>query len=910
MTERLYALTQPEIIEHLQTDGELGLSVAEVRSRQVKFGPNELFRESRMSLWRAFVNQLSKYLVLVLISVAVFLGLTGTYAQAVAVLLMVTARAAFGIIQESRIEHSRKIIKKLTGPMARVIRDGREFQLTASELVPGDLVLLNRGDLVPADLRLLQTKRLTINEVAVTGVSSPVEKTAEALADVNLPLGAIFNMAYFGTAVTGGYGRGLVVKTGMATEAGLLSSFMRSEDRIKTPFQRRLEQLDKHVMVPYLLLCLLIAALGINRGGEIDQMFLTAICLAAAAGPWNLPAVATAAQAAGIRRLIGHKVYWRRIFAMGALSNVTVLCTAKSGTLTQSKMTVRQVALGGQTLEVFGEGYDPKGNFSGPVDIYKAHFNLLMKASALCNNASLQRGGITVTGIFRGLTSRGMVKDWSIMGEPAEGALLVMAAKAGCWREKIEEKELRVAELPFSPARKRMSVIYRRSGGSMEVYMKGAPEVILGLCTHTYKNGLVIPLSDRERQEKLMQTASMAASSQHVLAFAWRELPAGDRDFSEKNIEKRLVFIGLAGMADPLRPDAHKVVHSCRRAGIKVVLLTGDHPLTAEALAGQLNVFDQDGRVLTGPELEQMTEEQLLEIASKTSVYARVTLEQKLRVIEALKKSGQVVAVAGSGASDALAVQSADVGIAIDVTGAGVTREAAGIILADDQLGGIVTALKEEKEWFASVEKAAQYLLVGSVGSVVSVLIAVLVGLPVPLTPVQILWSGLIAGALPAVALVMGPCVVRQTHRQRDNLLVDGPAWGHIVTGGLVTGIGTLLAFWIGLSMGNEALARAMCFNTFVFSQLALIFNYRIAKHGVLETGFTLQPYLIGAVFGLAALQLALNYVSWLQPGFGTAFLSRLHWACIIAITAAPAGLRTLFRLCNKVGKKFMFLRV
>ncbi|MDD4168746.1 MAG: cation-transporting P-type ATPase [Desulfotomaculaceae bacterium] len=916
MSGHWYSLTTPEISERLQTDEKNGLSEPEAKARKVKFGPNDLSWAPGAPLWSIFINQFNSYLVLVLLFVSAYLGLSGAYPQAVAIMIMIAARAVLGVIKECLAEHSKTILRQLTASEVKVIRDGRKRMIPALELVPGDLVLLEKGDLVPADIRLIEADRLSIDELALTEETRPVEKAAETLPDTELPLTGTFNMAYQGTTVTGGSGRGVVVQTGMATEAGFKASFVREDGEEDTPLQRRLAQITKTMSVPYLLVGLLIIALGISRSGETEQMLLLVICLAAAAGPWDLPAVVTLHQAAGARRLISRGVFMRKLSSMEKLGDITVLCTSKTGTLTQNKMTVRQVILGGQAFQVTGEGYDPKGNFIGVSDRHKQHFDLFMKAAALCNNAHLQRGDISVAGIFRGPADRRPVEKWSIKGEPTEGALLVMAAKAGFWRERIEIKEKRAAELPFSSERKRMTVVYRRPAGEMDVFVKGTPEMILDLCTHTYKNGRILPLSARERKELLQQIDLMASDSQRVLAFAWRTLPASAGDYSEEHLEQQLVFLGLAGMTDLLRPDAVKAMRSCRRAGVRVTLLTGDHQSAALALAGKLGIIN-NGRVLTGTDLDQVPEAQLLELVNQVSVYARVSPEKKRRVIQALKKSGQVVAAAGSGGGDAPALKAADIGIAMGINGANLTKGAADIILDGDHFSGIIAAIEEGRGCYDNARKVISHLLSGSVGLVLTVIAAALAGLPGLLTPVQILWAGLIAGALPAMALGMGPGdpesmerTLSQPHYSSVKFITHGLA-GYIATKGLMISLCTLTIFWIGLSLGGEALARAMAFNTLVFCQLSFIFNSRLLEYTVIEKGFLSNLPPVGAVLISVVLQLLLNYVPWLQSSFHTVYLSGWHWTCILALAVLPAVLVALRRhFTGRTGKKVVFLKV
>jgi len=914
MAGRWYALTEQEIEEHFKTDGKRGLTDKEVKERAARFGPNELAKVPKAPTWQLFINQFKDFMVLILLAATAISGFLGEYADAVTILVIVVINAVLGFIQEYRAERSMEALKQMTAPEARVIRGGQERKVPAVELAPGDIVLLEEGDRVPADMRLLRTVNLEVEESTLTGESVPVKKRKETLPDRDVPLGDTCNMAYLGTVVTRGRGRGLVVHTGMATEMGQIAGMIQEAGQEETPLQRRLAQLGKGLVGFCLLICAVVVAVGIMRGEEAYQMFLAGVSLAVAAIPEGLPAIVTVALAIGVQRMIRRNAIIRRLPAVETLGCATVICSDKTGTLTQNEMTVRQVVLGGDTLEVTGEGYDPKGEFAGEGDKQGPRFKLFMKAAALCNNAVLERGGISVAGLFRGLTRGRPAREWSVLGDPTEGSLLVMAAKAGYWRERIETKEVRVAELPFDSDRKRMTVVYRDPSGKVAAYVKGAPDVILDLCTHVYKGGMAVPLTAREREEVLERNSSLAGRALRVLAFAYRELPAGAGNFSGEAVEQRLVFLGLAGMIDPPRPAAVKAVQTCRRAGIKVVMITGDHQITARAVGGELGILTKGDQVLTGADLDRMSVEQFREVAQRVSVYARVSPKHKLRIVRALKHAGHVVAMTGDGVNDAPAVKEADIGIAMGITGTDVTKEASAMVLADDNFTSIVAAVEEGRGIYDNIRKFIRYLLSCNVGEVLTMFLAVLAGLPLPLAPIQILWMNLVTDGLPAMALGVDPydrdIMMRPPRHPRESVFSHGLAW-RIISSGTVIGLGTLLAFRTGLSLGDVDLARTMAFNTLVFLQLFYVFTCRSEFHTILEVGLFTNPYLVGAVAVSAALQLAVNYAPFLRPIFHTVPLSGLHWAFVLLIAAAPTVLSTLFRhFIGGARKKVMYLRV
>ncbi|NLI11175.1 MAG: calcium-transporting P-type ATPase, PMR1-type [Peptococcaceae bacterium] len=914
MPARWYSLTEQEVVERLKTDLKKGLTDREVKERAARFGPNELLKAPKTPPWVLFLNQFKDFMVLVLLAATAVSGFLGEYADAVTIMIIVAVNAVLGFVQEYRAERSLEALKKLTSPEARVFRDGQERRVRTVELVPGDIVVLEEGDRVPADLRLLKTSSLEIEESALTGESLPVPKVETTLSGQDLALGDTFNMAYLGTVVTRGRGSGIVVHTGMATEMGQIAGMIQEAGQETTPLQRRLSQLGRWLVSFCLLICAVVVVVGILRGEEAYQMFLAGVSLAVAAIPEGLPAIVTVALAIGVQRMIKRNAIIRKLPAVETLGCATVICSDKTGTLTQNEMTVREVVIRGDTVEVSGEGYDPKGEFTGTVDRHREHFNLLMKAAALCNNSIIERGGISIGGLFRGLIKGRPAREWTVLGDPTEGALLVMASKAGFWREKIELKEPRESELPFDSERKRMTVVCRQPGGSLRAYVKGAPDVILDLCTHVYKNGLAVPLSSREKEEILTANAGLAEKALRVLAFAYRELPAETGKFTEELVENRLIYLGMAGMIDPPRPAAVKAVQTCRRAGIKVVMITGDHQLTARAIAGEMGILAKKDLVLTGRDLDAMPDQAFIEQVGRASVFARVSPRHKLKIVRALKQSGHVVAMTGDGVNDAPAVNEADIGVAMGITGTDVTKEASAMVLTDDNFSSIVAAIEEGRGIYDNIRKFIRYLLSCNTGEVLTMLIAMLAGLPLPLVPIQILWMNLVTDGLPAMALGVDPIdhdIMRRPPRHpRESVFSHGMAW-RIVSNGTVIGLGTLVAFWIGARMGGTDLARTMAFNTIVFFQMFYVFTCRSEFHTILELGFFTNPYLVGAVLISTALQLAVDYVPFLQSIFHVVPLHGLHWAVILALSAAPTVSGILFQhLTGEARKKVMYLKV
>jgi len=908
------ALNQQEIVEYFKTNFKNGLSDKEARERLSRFGPNQLTMTPKVLLYQLFLKQIKSVVMLALLAATAVSVIYCEHTDYATMMVIIITTAILCSIQEYHAECSLEKLRRLTAPEAMVIRGGQERKIPAVELVPGDIVLLSEGDLVPADLRLLQTVKLEIEESSLTGKSVPVSKTEETHTAKDMALGDTTNMAYMGTVVTRGQGRGLVVHTGMATELGNIAGVSQTGGRDKTALQRRLALFGEGLAGFCLITCAVTLVAGIIKGEEARQICLAGLSLAVAAIPIGLPNFATITLAIGALRMLRRGAVIRKLRAVDNLGCTTVICSNKIGTFTKNEMTVRKVMVDGRTIEVTGDGYDPKGEFIGTWDKQDIQFTLLIKAAALCNNAVLKRGSINIAGLFRGLTKGRSVKEWSVTGDTTEGALLVMAAKAGFWRERLELEERRVAELPFEPERKLMTVVYRKSTGTMAAYVKGAPDVLLELCTHSYKNGIVMPLSAQDRGEIMTQNASMSKEALRVLAFAYRELPADTRVFSEKSIEQRLIFLGLAGMFDPLKPAAVKALQTCRRAGIKVVLISGDHRFTAHAMAEKLGIISNEEKILTGNDLDRMTAEQLREYANHVSVYARVTPKHKLQIIRVLKQLGHVVAMTGDEVKDAPAVREADIGIAMGITGTGVIKEASAMILAEDHFDSIVAAVEEGRGIYNNIRKSIRCFLTCNTGEVLTMFLAVLAGLPLPLMPVQILWVNVIINGLPAMALGMEPydrnLMMRPPRHIWDSILDRSLTW-RIITDGAVIGLSVLLVFISGLSMGDVTLARTMAFNTLVFSHLFFVLICRYESHTGLQRGIITNIYLIGALLISCTLQVLMNRVPFMQANFHVVQLNSLQWAYVLSVSVIPAAFGTMFRrIAGKVKKKIMYLRV
>lgn len=915
MTTRWFEMKRQEVTDKLRTCPNNGLEEQVARERLEQFGPNKLISSKKTPPWRMFFDQFKDFMVLVLIVATLVSGFLGEWADAITIMIIVLVNAVLGFVQEFRAEKSMEALKALTAPEARVVREGIERKISAAELVPGDVILLDTGDKLPADMRLLEVHNMEVEESALTGESNPVQKRVANMAgQEEVTLGDTRNMAYMGTVVVRGRAKGVVVATGMHTEMGHITRMIQEAEDDETPLQRRLEQLGKALVGFCLLVCGLVVVLGVMRGEPLYQMFLSGVSLAVAAIPEGLPAIVTIALAIGVQRMIKRNAIIRRLPAVETLGCATIICSDKTGTLTENQMTVRQALVGGTQVKITGEGYDPKGEFrfegvKGP------EFNLFLKCAALCNNAQLTKGEISVGGIFRNLRVGQLTNAWGISGDPTEGALMVLAAKAKMWRKDIEENETRLLEFPFDSIRKRMSVIYQDKQGQLSAYVKGAPDVMLELCTHIYRDGRIVPLSENTKQDILKQNSEMAKGALRVLALAYRAIDGrlSDEELQEEKIEQQLVFLGLAGMIDPPRASAIQAIQACRRAGIRTVMITGDHQLTAQAVGKELGLLSKGATVLTGAELDQLTDEELQKAAETAAVYARVTPKHKLRIVRAVKRNGHVAAMTGDGVNDAPAVKEADIGVAMGKSGTDVTKEASAMVLADDNFTTIVSAIEEGRAIYDNIRKFIRYLLSCNVGEVLTMFLAVLMGMPLPLLPIQILWMNLVTDGLPAMALGVDPAekdiMYRRPRDPQESVFSQGLAW-RITSTGTIFALGTLVAFAIGLMMGQVELARTMAFNTLVFFQLFFVFSCRSERHSILEIGLFGNFPLIIAVLISSSLQLAVNYIGFLQPIFHTVPLELKHWLIVLAIAIVPQLLSIIGRAIKvRARERIMYIR-
>lgn len=897
-----HAMLLEEVKEQLQTNTIKGLQEKEAVRRLEVVGLNTLKEQKKTSPIVMFLSQFKDFMVLVLIAATLISGLLGEYADAITILAIIILNAILGFFQEYRAEKSLDALKKMIAPEAKVKREGEIKKVPAENLVPGDIVLLETGDIIPADLRLLDANQLEVSEAALTGESLPVKKKPFETYHKEIPLGDRKNMCYMGTVVTRGNGVGMVVDTGMFTEMGQIAGYIQEVQEEATPLQRRLAHLGKWLVISCLFIVAIVAAAGVLRGEPVYKMVLTGVSLAVAAIPEGLPAIVTIALAIGVQKMIKKQAIVRALPAVETLGCATIICSDKTGTLTQNEMTVKKLFISGEEISVEGEGYEPKGKFNFPkeknwYEKNSASWQQVLKISALCNNASLNKNKTRVAGLFRGKDEE--EKGWHITGDPTEGALLVLAAKGGAWREGLEHKEKRVYEIPFDSERKLMSVVYARENNKDWVnYCKGAPDVVLELCDRIYWQGEVVPLTRDIKEAVQKANDHMASKALRVLGLAYKEIPHSSSLENEREMEKELIFVALAGMIDPPRISAKKAVEVCKAAGIKTVMITGDHKITACAVAKELRILSDDKqKVLTGIDLDSMTDYQLEKIINNVKVYARVSPKHKIRIVRALKNAGNIVAMTGDGVNDAPAVKEADIGVSMGITGTDVTKEASSLILANDDFATIVSAVEEGRIIYDNIRKFIKYLLSCNVGEVLTMFFATILGLPLPLIPIQILWMNLVTDGLPAIALGLDPgdpdIMYRRPRSPKESIFSHGLP-RIILQRGLLFTLITLLVYIIGYYTGgkNLLLARTMAFSTIVFAQLFYVFECRSEHYSVFQLGLMTNPYLVLAVFCSILMQLMVIYVPFFQIIFKTVPLETWHWLLILGLTAGTTLLQ------------------
>jgi P-type Ca2+ transporter type 2C len=909
-----HQMGETDLAEALQASLNTGLTSDEASERQKQLGRNELSEGKKASPWLLFLGQFKDFMVLVLIGATLISGLLGEFLDAITIVAIIIINAVLGFVQEYRAERSLRALKELSAPLAKVLRGGESVVLPASELVPGDIVSLESGDRIPADIRFIETNSCYAEESALTGESVPVSKHCQVIAADDLPLGDLRNIGYMGTMITRGTAKGIVIRTGMGTEMGKIADLIQKTDSMETPLQHRLEQLGKILIVVALGLTVMVVLAGILHGQPAYEMFLAGVSLAVAAIPEGLPAIVTIALALGVQRMIKRRAIVRKLPSVETLGCASVICSDKTGTLTQNKMTVTKLWIGGRSMDITGEGYEPVGSIYGdgkPLDVkHDLPLRRLLQVAALCNNSTISKVEEDAEAKKRKAKDIVIQDEWLLKGDPTEGALTVLAAKLGVTAKSLEGLYQRVKEYPFDSERKRMSVLVSHQGGRL-ICTKGAPDMLMEQCNYVLWDGKVVPFTATLKQKVTDAGETMAQSALRVLGFAYRDLRSFDATETETDVECQLIFVGLSGMIDPPRREVKEAITSCRRAGIKTIMITGDHQLTAEAIAGQLGIMPRGGLSVSGQQLAAMNEEQLDRLIDNIYVYARVSPEHKLRIVKALQRKGHVVAMTGDGVNDAPAIKAADIGIAMGITGTDVAKEASSLVLNDDNFSSIVAAIEEGRGIYENIRKFIRYLLASNVGEILTMFLAMMAGLPLPLVPIQILWVNLVTDGLPAMALGVDQAekdLMQQKPRSaKENIFARRLGW-KIISRGILIGVCTLAAFWITLkqdpgSPTNLIEAQTVAFATLVMAQLIHVFDCRSSR-SIFHRNILQNKYLLFAVLSSVLLMLGVLYISALQPIFKTVPLGFREWCLVLVAAGIPTFLMGIGSVLGTTDKK------
>ena len=898
-----HAVEADEVLSRLATFSERGLSSKEAERRLQRYGPNELEEAPGTTFWQMLGEQFNNFVVILLIIAAIISAALGDYVESAAIIAIVILNATLGVVQERRAEQELAALRKLAAPDADVIRDGSREVLPAQMLVPGDLVLLEAGNYVPADIRLIEAVNLRVEEAALTGESVPVQKDAAIRLEADIPLGDRKNTTFMGTMVNYGRGKGVVVSTGMRTQIGLIAKMLQGVEHEPTPLQRRLDAVGKTLGWAALVICAAVFLVGWMRGFDPLDMFLIAVSLAIAAVPEGLPAVVTISLALGMREMITRHSLIRRLSSVETLGSATIICSDKTGTLTQNQMTATQLWVDGQQIGITGIGYAPVGDFQIDgetinLEDYPGATTALWVA-ALNNDADLD-----VREQDNGRPS------YRVAGDPTEGALLVAAAKAGCWTEDLIGAYPRRKEIPFDSALKRMITCHSvrdprpddlspfHDDQKREWFViteKGAPDLILKNCTHYQgSDDSIFPLDENMRMRILAANDRMTQEALRVLGMAYRLVKVEPETMDLQEVEHDLVFAGLIGMIDPPRPEVLPALEMARGAGIRTVMITGDYPNTARAIAESINLLEPGHQVLTGDQMDVMENGSLERQVAYTDVYARVSPQHKLRIVEALRARGQVVAMTGDGVNDAPAIKSANIGVAMGITGTDVAKESADMVLTDDNYASIVSAVEQGRVIYSNIRKFVYYLLSCNVAEIATIFLGIMITQNSPLTVIQLLWLNLITDGAPALALGTekgNPDIMRQSPRPPSEPIINRFMIGGIGVQTVAITFVTLTAYMVGrwLFLDNLLIPGTMAFVTLSFSELLRAYTARSERYPLIKIGPLSNRNMNLAVLSSSVLLLIVVYVPFLQPIFNTTPLGWAQWQYILPLIFIPA---------------------
>lgn len=887
-----YKKKKEEVASELNTHIDKGITDEEAQKRLEKYGLNELKEEAKQSMLSKIIEQFKDFLIIILIIASIISYAVGEKVDAVVIIAIVIVNAALGIYQEGKAEKSLEALKKMAAPNAKVLRNGIVEVIPSSNIVPGDIVVLETGDIIPADLRLIESSNLKIEEASLTGESVPVEKHADITFDKDTALGDRINMAYSSTIVSYGRGKGIVVGTGHDTEIGKIATMIQNIEDENTPLQKKLDQLGKVLGIVVIAVCIVVFGVGLLYGTGILDMFMTSISLAVAAIPEGLAAIVTIVLALGMNRMVERNAIVKKLLSVETLGTTTYICSDKTGTLTQNEMTVVKAYTDDKVIDISGTGYEPKGKFtigdkeiSNPTE--SININTLLSIGILCSDAKLTK------------TNEG----YKILGDPTEGSLVTLAGKAGINQDDVNSKYPRIAELPFDSDRKMMTTFHKNFiPGKVVSFTKGAPDILIDKSSSIYLNGEILPFTDELKKKVLNINSQFSREALRVLGMAFRQYDSLPNEITTESIEKDLIFVGLVGMIDPPREEAKEAIKKCKNAGIHTVMITGDYKETAFAIAKQLGMAENENQAMMGQELDDLTDEQLREIVKEKRVYARVSPEHKVKIVEALKENGEIAAMTGDGVNDALALKKADIGISMGITGTDVAKNTADVILTDDNFASIVAAVEEGRIIYSNIKKFVFFLLSCNIGEVLIVFLSIILGYKVPLLAIQLLWLNLVTDSFPALALGMekgDPEIMDIPPRDPNEPILDKDMVKALIVQSISISAAIIGAYIWGMkTYGTENLvyARTITFAALITAELLRAYSSRSLTHSIFKIGVFSNKTMTLSTLVSFLLLLVVLYVPFLQPIFETYAIGLKDWGMILIFAVIPLVIGELYK--------------
>ena len=875
-----YQGSKRDLLEKINSDPKTGLSSSEAQARLDKYGPNRIESSNKKSMLEKIKEQILDPMVILLIVASIISAFTGDTVEAIIIIAIVIINAIMSIYQEGQAEDSVAALQKMSSPEATVVRDGKRGKVKAEDLVPGDIVILETGDIIPADIRLLDSRNLQIDESSLTGESVAVEKDADEVYDTEVGIGDRKNSAFSSSIVTYGHGEGVITATGHDTEIGHIATSLDSVADKETPLQRQLKDLSKKLAILVIIVCILVFVVGYFRSNmSWLENFMVAVSLAVAAIPEGLTAVVTIVLSIGMNRMVERKAIVKNLVSVETLGSTTAICSDKTGTLTQNEMTITKVFTDFKEFDVAGSGYTPKGDitFEGETIADHDQIKLLMTVASLSNDANLiERNGL-----------------YEITGDPTEGAMLTLAEKWGIVQEDLNEAHPRIDEIPFDSDRKMMTTFHEMDG-TYYAMTKGAPDIIIGNSSKIMIDGKLEEFTEDMKRQVLEENTKLAKQALRVMAYAFKpyETLEGE-ELTTENIEREMVFVGLTGMIDPPRPEAKAAVAECHASGIDVIMITGDYFETALAIAKELGIAEREDQAMQGSDLNNKSEEEIREIVKTKRIFARVSPQNKVQLVNALQANGNVVAMTGDGVNDAPAIKNADIGISMGITGTDVAKDTADMILVDDNFATIVNAVEEGRVIFSNIKKFVGFLLSCNIAEVLIVFLSILFGLPSPLTPIQLLWLNLVTDAFPALALGVEPAeadIMQRPPRDPNESILAGETGKNVILQSIAITISVLAAYVIGLNYifpNNIEGAHTMVFATLITSELLRAFSVRSERYTLKELGWFSNKNLLKANLLSFALLLLVMYVPPLRRLFELQFIT-WEWWIIILLSFLP----------------------